>query len=376
MEKSNRDLNWNDNSTCVLINPRMNPLERQRVEGVLSSNKVPSGLVWFSTSGSRAPKWIGLSREALLASAKAVNSHLKSTEKDIWIQPLPDFHVGGTGIFARAHLSGSRVFVLDKWLPHAFHTMVESAQATLSALVPAQVHDLVSAKLNAPHTLRAVVVGGGALPHDLYVKARQLGWPLLPSYGMTECGSQIATAPLSSLEKNDFPDMVLLPHITARINDHDFLEVKSPSLMTCSVSIQTPPHVSYPIMDGWYLSDDKAYLEENKLIVLGRGDDFIKIGGESVSIGHLESVWHNACVHSGVTADTAIVPQPDERLGKAIHLFTTNMEETKDAVDFYNSKVMPFEKIRGQHQVDEIPRSALGKIIKSELRKECSLVSF
>ena len=42
------------------------------------------------------------------------------------------------------------------------------------------------------------MTGGGALDPSLYKQARDLGWPLLPSYGLTECGSQVATASLSS----------------------------------------------------------------------------------------------------------------------------------------------------------------------------------
>ena len=63
-----------------------------------------------------------------------------------------------------------------------------------SSLVPAQVLDLVRAGLRPPPVLRAIVVGGGAISAELYRDARALGWPVLPSYGMTECCSQIATA--------------------------------------------------------------------------------------------------------------------------------------------------------------------------------------
>lgn len=373
MEKSHSVIKWDDNSTQVLINPRTISHERHRVEDTLHSKDVPSGLLWFSSSGSRAQKWIGLTREALLTSAQAVNTHLQSTSSDVWILALPFFHVGGMGIRARAHLSKAQVVTLERWLPHDFAQLALEKNATLSALVPTQVHDLVSANVTAPKSLRAIIVGGGALPHDLYVKARKLGWPLLPSYGLTECSSQVATATLASLTSHEFPEMKLLPHVKAKINSHDFLELKSPSLMTCSVSVQVPPHVAFPIIDGWFLSDDKAHLEGDSLIVLGRGDDFIKIGGESVSISHLESVWHSACESLGVTTDTAILPQPDERLGTAIHLFACDVHEAAVAVELYNSKVMPYERIRAQHQVPEIPRSPLGKVMRGELRKQPAL---
>ena len=142
----------------------------------------------------------------MLASAAAVNRRLEAVEGDVWFRVLPAFHVGGLGIHARAFLSGARVEV-GSWDPGRF---AASDAMTLASLVPAQVSDLVERRLPPPRHLRAVVVGGGALSDELYRAARDLGWPVLPSYGMTECCSQIATASRAG------PELVLLDHLEAR----------------------------------------------------------------------------------------------------------------------------------------------------------------
>ena len=171
--------------------------------------------VWVATSGtsSDAPgrvRWVALSKQAFLASAGAVNAHLAATASDVWAHALPLFHVGGLGILARAHLSGARVVaaVRGRWEPSAFRDAAEGAGATLAALVPSQVHDLVQARLDSPSSLRAVVVGGARLEPSLYRAARERGWPCLPSYGLTETCSQVATASLESLSARDCPASV------------------------------------------------------------------------------------------------------------------------------------------------------------------------
>ena len=130
---------------------------------------------------------------------------------------LPDFHVGGLGIWARAYLSGAAVVDFKqahpgKWQSQAFYQYIQQVKGTLSALVPAQIYDLAALECPAPSSLRAVIVGGGALLPGLYERAVALGWPLLPSYGLTECGSQVATAALESWQQKE-PSLQLLPHL-------------------------------------------------------------------------------------------------------------------------------------------------------------------
>ncbi len=82
-----------------------------------------------------------------------------------------------------------------------FAEEMNEGAVTLTSLVPTQVHDLVQCALACPPSLRAVVVGGAELDPVLGERARELGWPVLQSYGMTEAASQVATASLASLDR-------------------------------------------------------------------------------------------------------------------------------------------------------------------------------
>lgn len=333
------DIDWLSDESHLLLNPRMPAEERARLESLVID--LP-GHVWLATSGSTgALKLTGLSKQAMLASAAAVNRHLQSDSNDVWLGVLPTFHVGGLGIHARAFLSGARV--VEAW----------SDDVTLASLVPAQVSDLVQSGAKPPKSLRAVVVGGGALSEDLYRAGIARGWPLLPSYGMTETCSQVATAAAGA------PNLLLLDHVEARVESDGRLAFRGPSLLT---GYATENGLADPKVDGWFVTEDLGGVEDRVLRVEGRRGDFVKIGGESVDLARLDAI-----VASIAGLHAAIVAIPDVRLGHVIHLFADRSVDGEAVASAFNARVHPFERARRVHRVAEIPRSELGKLLRKEL---------
>jgi len=211
-------IDWDSSKTEILFNPRIPQEERDNYRDFLKGQSFSSH-VWLTTSGTtNRYKFIALSKNAILTSARAVNQHLESSKHDTWLHCLPDFHVGGLGIWARASISGAQVVKLHKWCPEKFRQRVVDSKATLTALVPTQVFDLVSKNLKAPEYLRGTIVGGGSLSETFYIRGCALGWNLLPSYGLTECASQVATA-----FHGHFDQLSILPHISIKIASNDFL---------------------------------------------------------------------------------------------------------------------------------------------------------
>lgn len=369
-------IDWQSDESHLILNPRLPFGEASFGKSSLHLSKEYTAHIWLHTSGSVQTKLVALHKQAFLASAQAVNKHLQATSCDIWINPLPLFHVGGLGILARGHLNGAHVYTYpDKWSPHSFQKMVADKRGTLTSLVPTQVYDLVVHNLAAPKSLRAVIVGGGACHRSLYERARKLGWPLLPSYGMTECASQVATAPLESLLKDKIPDLEILSHIDVKIEKNHQISICSSALLTAYANIENGKIcLSYPVVNGWFLSQDRGCVTGRSLTLHGRLGDFIKISGESVEFGHLEKILEEIKLRQGILFDIALGAIPDLRLGHVIHLFSTH-EQTESIKYEYNSKVMPYERIRKVHVIPAIPRSALNKVLKTELIKIAGISS-
>jgi len=341
-------IDWTSHASHVLLNPRMPAEDRRALEALAID--LPAH-VWVATSGTTGSlKLTALSKRALLASAAAVNRFVGADESDVWCRVLPSFHVGGLGIEARAHLSGARV------IPMAWEAVLFASlnDMTLASLVPAQVSDLVSARLEPPPALRAIIVGGGALRPDLYASARALGWPVLPSYGMTETCSQVATA------TPEGPELILLDHVEARVGEGGRLAFRGSSLLT---GYGTAGGFVDPKTDGWFVTEDVGSVEGRVLRVAGRRGDFVKVGGESVDLGRLDAILAAvAGTHAGVVA------MEDARLGHVIHLAVDETVAGETVVAAFNERVHPFERARRVHRVAEIPRSTLGKLQRAQLQ--------
>ena len=384
-------LDWQSESVDVHLNARW---PREDYQSLFELARISSerlnlrSQIWVATSGSTAEKISGiklvaLSKQAFLNSARSVNLHLQSDSKDIWAQVLPLSHVGGIGVEARASLSGAKVVAAlndFKWDVQYFYDVLQKQKCTLSALVPTQIYDLVEKGLRSPPQMRAIVVGGGAFSKELYQKARGLGWPVLPSYGMTETCSQIATATLHSLQQKAYPQITLLSHAKVRTDPQGFLEVQASSLLTCYAQWKDDAALCWdPKKDGWFHAEDKVQIhtsgEDQSLEILGRTQDYVKIGGEAVLLSRLreklEQVLLSQAPH--LIRDFALIEMESERLGYEIHLIYNKSVSPPDVQKVrtsYDEIVLPFEKVRTSHRVDEIPRSDLGKILYAELKKK------
>lgn len=372
-----RDLiDWESSQSHFLLNPRMPQEQRSFILDSLRSIPSLPGHIWLMTSGSSgATKCVALSKEAILHSAAAVNTHLECSSADIWINPLPTFHVGGLAIKARGYLKEAHVHEFrspeGKWDPIQFVNETCELKASLTALVPAQLFDLIKEGLASPPFLRAVVIGGGAINEKVYQQAIELGWKVLPSYGLTECCSQVATAHLDSVGKGGFPLLKPLDHVEISTNHDERLLIKSDSLLTCYVFIDQKRRTCSmmdPKVDRWFLTEDKVVIEEGGIRTISRENNFVKIGGESVDLLRLENILEEIKILLKEEKDMTIVAFPDERLGHVIHLAVAGGEEGEGVagvVKMFNERVHPYERIRQIRFVSRIPRTALNKVIRT-----------
>lgn len=394
-------VDWSSESSHLILNPK---LKSQMVAG-LDLSRLPQlpGHIWLASSGSGSSSGsvsasgsgshseeeisltlYALSRPAFFASGESVNQHLKVDSQDIWLNVLPHFHVGGLSIGARAYLKKNKIFDVSdqKWSAEGFHCWCAASQATLTSLVPTQVFDLVQLGRSAPVGLRAIVVGGDRLSEDLYFRARQLGFRVLPSYGMTECCSQIATAPLGSLSVTEgpiaYPDLELLPHIEVRTDEIGRLLIRSPSLFTMRVfwSTRDAKIISAEeIHSGdWYRTSDEVEILSSSgrgastfLRVLGREQDQVKISGERIHLSTLVPIFERICGQN----DFYLSSQPDPRRGAevVIVLLEKNFHHAEEWIRTFNQQVLPVAKIRAAYFISEIPRTEMGKVKRKSLEK-------
>lgn len=371
-------IDWHASSSALFLNPRLPQEQQNHLHQEFSRRVADRAVIGVATSGSTqvgSSKIVLLSREALLCAAQGAVEFLQLDQRDIWLHVLPDFHVGGLAIWARARVCGMRVARHElAWHSAEFFRTLINTGATWCSLVPTQVFDLVKSQCRAPSSLRGVLVGGGSLPEPLYRAARELGWPVLPSYGLTECCSQVATAPLSSLLERNFPRLRVLPHAQVRVTSAGVLEILSPALLSGYLLVAGGnSHLEDPRRAGWFTTDDCGELSEGHwLKLLGRRDDQVKVLGELVSLARLQLlVDHELAASAYGGAVVSVVP--DERSGHRLVCVTEShglpLEQIREFLRRVNHQVLPFERIVELRVVAKIPRTDLGKVQRTQLQQ-------
>lgn len=325
--------------------------------------------VLFETSGSSGtPKWVALSKPALLASAAAVNVHLNVTAASCWGLALPLNHVGGFGVLARTYQAGCRVAHFNsKWNALEFHRWIHHSEVTHTSLVPTQVHDLVKAGLRSPLNLSAIVVGGGQLDSATGQAARDLGWPVLASYGMTEAGSQIATQGMEALDAvyQPFP-IPVLPIWQTRLSADGLLEISGAALFSGYLSGAT----FTPRTDIWHTTSDRVSLGGGSLTTLGRADSLIKVLGELVDPEAIERELVSISRGALESGTFVVIGIPDERAGNVLlPVFESAVDAAliEATLSNYNQSAPGFRRLKPAVIVGTLPRSGLGKIRRAEV---------
>lgn len=334
---------------------------------------MPAASVAFKTSGTMgAAKWVVLEKRALLSSARAVNKWLDVDGTAKWGLALPLHHVGGFGVIARAFAACCGLSRFEgKWEPVRLLGWLGDEEVTHLSLVPTQVHDLVKAGLEAPSALRALVVGGGRLDAGLGQAARDAGWPVLSSFGMTEAGSQIATQELVSLQKPFVAGALkVLPVWEGSTVFDGLLRIRGEALFTGTLELCAGDWVFQERQGDWFQTSDRVELEGDRLMPLGRVDTLVKIMGELVDIEAVERRFLEACQGRVSQESLAIVPVADERREHSLFLVIEKGEgEWAESFEIYQKVAPGIEKLGGCFTIDGLPRTELGKVRRAELRQ-------
>ena len=391
------------------LNPRLAPQAKTVLMAAWKDRRdeieiLAPGAIGILTSGSTQSQAnevsiVILSEAAVLASAAAVNQHLALKSQHVWGLMLPTFHVGGYMIPERAALSNSRVAIFNEdWNPSAAVQFLAANAVTHLSWVPTQVFDVVTAGLAAPASLEAVIVGGGRLDPSLKARGRELGWPLLESYGMTEFGSQIATECVAakSLNTSSFVSagwMKTLPHVEVESEVEGTLgrlKVRGSSGFSGHLVVDLSTGESRLLQrenrEDFWLTQDRVEILRNAegvwLKFLGRAVDVVKVLGENVDLARVRRAIaevFSQSSYSGKDVQVAgweIVALPDARREHEIVLALESGKIQFSGSNFLSqlqlelkNTLAPFELPTRVCEVPNIPRSSLGKVKFPELRE-------
>jgi o-succinylbenzoate---CoA ligase len=239
------------------------------------------------------------------------NENIPFGPGDCWGLTLPLYHVGGLSILFRAILGGGAVRIVPSAIEKTSRWL--SGDLTHVSLVGAQLYRLledVSLDRTAISRLKAVLLGGSAIPDRLIQRACELGLPLVKSYGLTEMGSQVTTTALGDLPAKLHSSGKLLRHRQLTIAPDSEILVRGETLFAGYLSdgaIARPTDT-----EGWFHTGDLGCLDDDGyLIVTGRKDNMFVSGGENIQPEEIERALLQI---DGVTS-AVVVPAPHDKWG-------------------------------------------------------------
>ena len=355
----------------ILVNPKLSEQEQKIILELKEEFEKEFGAydyVLVPSSGSskkmgQSVKLIALQVSRILNSANRVNHYLKATDQDHWGLVLPEFHVAGIGVLARAYLMLSKVFKFD-WSAQTLVENLENNKISYLSLVPAQVFDLIQLEIKAPTVLKKVFVGGGALTAEQRKQIVELGWPVVETYGMTETSSMIAVRE----KDNDLFHLLNNVYVKA---ENKKLSIRCDSLLTATVQkIDTKIEIKYYDDNSWYESEDQVDLmnmnSQVYLRFLGRDQDYFKILGEGVSLSELRGLLSRIVMSYKLPVlSFEIVDLQDARAGARLFLAaekSVSVELVEKIFQDFNRQCRAYEKLKQVVMLEQIPRTDLGKL--------------
>jgi malonyl-CoA/methylmalonyl-CoA synthetase len=358
-----------------------------------------TALMIYTSGTTGRPKGAEITHGNLTAQLDALHEAWGWQAEDVLLHVLPIFHVHGLVVALHGALhAGATAVLLPRFEPEmALQTLVQR-RCTLFMAVPTIHRRLVQSvaqfgKSRRPGQsprfgksrhdlghLRLITSGSDRLPDDLFYAFREtFGHTILERYGLTETGMNLSN-PLHGERRAGsvgFP----LPGVEARIadpaSDEPLADGEVGEVQVRGAHVfkgywrQEEKTAAAFAAGGWFRTGDLGLRQADGTFELkGRAKDLIITGGLNVYPPEIELVL---AAHPGVEA-CAVIGCPDDEWGErivAVVVRKEGVEVTAGAlINFCREHLVHYKAPRQVHFVDALPRNAMGKVQKAELRNE------
>lgn len=339
-------------------------------------------VVFFTSGTTGEPKAVCLTAANLADNVEGAVERVRAIgDDDVILNVLPDFHaLGFTVCGLLPLLRGLPQVLLAAFMPcEATLEAMRRSGVSVAVAVPILLAYLTSAVARGSHrpALKAIICGGDHLPSSLDERCRRLlGLPVLEGYGLTEASPVVAVnpgydrrkagtvgLPLKGFETviKDQRGLVLPPSSEGR------LWLRGPSLSPGYVRPEGLYRASSA--EGWFETGDIASVDDTGyLTVVSRASDVIIVGGFNVYPRDVEEVLRQ---HPSVV-DAAVVGAPNSLSGEVIRAYLVagpaGPVPSRELAAFCRERLPHFMIPRLIHYVPRLPRSAIGEVLKRELR--------
>ena len=335
----------------------------------------------YSSGTTGLSKGVMLTHENLVSDMVLTTSINTITDKDVLIGVLPFFHIYGMVLILNlAIYRGVTLVTMPRFDLEQFLQIVEKYKITCLNLVPPLVLALSKHPLVDNYDVSSIrLISSGAAPLGQELEqacADRLNCQIYQGYGLTEVAgaSHVNTIPVPSDKVGAVGQVV--PNTYSKIidtesgkelgiNEQGEVLIKGPHVMKGYLNNEEATKHCID-GDGWFHTGDIGYADEDGyFFIVDRVKELIKYKAYQVAPAELEAIL----VSHEAISDAAVIPSPDEEAGEIPKGFIVLSSEisAEEIMKFVAEQVAPHKKIRKIEIVDEIPKSASGKILRRVL---------
>ncbi|WP_245006138.1 MULTISPECIES: AMP-binding protein [Rhodococcus] len=337
-------------------------------------------LLIYTSGTTAAPKGVQHSHNSLLSEVRSASRYLRGRDDSVQLVSFPPGHIAGVSSVLRPLVHGWNAVYMQMWDPELAVELISSHRVTATGGTPFHLAgildvDGVADKLT---TLSDFLIGASTVPEDLVRRAQRVGIATFRCYGSTE-------HPTATSGGVDDPEDARLgtdgaPMDGVRVRVVDELGIDVPVGGDGEIILRGPDQfVGYRdsslnaeafTEDGWMRTGDLGHLDvDGRLTITDRMKDVVIRAGETMSSGQIEDVL---VTHPAIR-EGAIVAAADERYGEVVAAVVVlspgmKLELAGLREHFAASGLARVKTPERLVVVDELPRTALGKIRKAELR--------
>jgi long-chain acyl-CoA synthetase len=341
----------------------------------------------FYTSGTTGrSKGVQLSHMNVLINAEQVLARTGIKPDDRLLVIMPIFHANALcNQVVVPFLAGAAIALRPRFVLEEFWPCVAHYRPTYFTAVPTILSRLLEGPAPAPEldvsSLRFVRTGAAPLSLELQRRFEaRFGLPVIVSYGLTEATCTVTMNPPSHEARRLGSVGTALDGVEVRVLGPEGAEesigsvgevvVRGPTVMLGYRGL--PDATKDAIPDGWLRTGDLGYLDrDGHLFLTDRKKDIIIRGGENISAREIEEVLH---AHP-LVQEAAIVGAPDSEFGEVVVGFvvlrsTVQIQGRADEVLLAHcrDRLARFKVPTRIEVLKEIPKNAVGKVAKQELR--------
>jgi acyl-CoA synthetase (AMP-forming)/AMP-acid ligase II len=352
-------------------------------------------IVIFSSGTTGLPKGVVLTYLDLTAYVTNTMNPADPEVHDKTLVSAPFFHIAGATTMMSSVWGGRTLVILPQFTPESWLDAVQNEGATHSFVVPTMLKRIMEHPGFENYDLsklRLITYGAAPMPYEVVKRAVDVfDADLMNAYGQTESTSTLTflgpedhripreegaerEAKLKRLRSVGRP----MDDVEVGIMDEDNRvleagnegEICIRSARVMKGYYKQEDLTSNTIVDGWLHTGDVGYVDdEGYLFITGRKRDMIIRGGENISTGEIEDVLEE---HDAVD-EAAVIGVEDPEWGevvKAVIVLKEGKTATREElVDYAKKRLASYKAPAYVTFVTELPRNAMGKVLKTDLRK-------